>query len=274
MAPAPEERIEWRRSRALPAVEVLAGEHVTRRFRFFHETYTVCSMLDISGGECRWAYRGRRYSARAGGLALMEPGEVHVNTHAMRPCKFRALFVPPALMQRAASELSRNSAQTHLKLAHTQEARLFRAFAALHFAMESEASALEAESRLAACIGLLLAHCAESPATAATHAAPAGLRRARDLIREHYSRPLSLDDVASAAGLSRFHVAREFTRRFGLPPHAYRIHVQVEKARALLAKGIAPVTVAAETGFADQSHFGRHFKRVTGVTPAQYQRGG
>jgi AraC-like DNA-binding protein len=72
--------------------------------------------------------------------------------------------------------------------------------------------------------------------------------------------------------MSRFHLARGFAREFGLPPHAYQIALRVERARALLARGLRAVDVAAAVGFADQSHFARHFTRAVGVTPGRYAR--
>ena len=59
---------------------------------------------------------------------------------------------------------------------------------------------------------------------------------------------------------------------FGLPPHAYQVRVRIARARELLAAGAAVKQVSAELGFADQSHFGRHFRKATGLTPAEYQR--
>jgi len=99
-----------------------------------------------------------------------------------------------------------------------------------------------------------------------------GLARARDFIRGHYKDSISLDDLATVSGLSRFHLAHSFVAAFGLPPHSFQIHVRVEKARSLLAAGISPALVAADTGFADQSHLIRHFRRINGITPKQYSR--
>ena len=83
---------------------------------------------------------------------------------------------------------------------------------------------------------------------------------------------LDLHALATKVGLSRFQVLRAFRKRYGLPPHAYQLCVRVARARDLLRAGQAPAEVAAECGFADQSHLGRHFKHMLGVTPAQYAR--
>jgi transcriptional regulator GlxA family with amidase domain len=55
-----------------------------------------------------------------------------------------------------------------------------------------------------------------------------------------------------------------------MPPHAYQIQVRLLRAKKLLRSGRHPADVAYATGFADQSHFSRHFKRLMGLTPARY----
>jgi len=75
-------------------------------------------------------------------------------------------------------------------------------------------------------------------------------------------------------GLSRFQALRAFKRHYGMPPHAYQLRVRVGLAQRSLRAGGQPAQVAAEYGFVDQSHLTRHFKRLVGVTPAQYQRVG
>jgi AraC-like DNA-binding protein len=81
-----------------------------------------------------------------------------------------------------------------------------------------------------------------------------------------------LHDLSRVAGLSRFGLVHAFTREVGLSPHAYQVHVRVERARVLLKQGCSPATVATTMGFADQSHFTRHFKRILQVTPSQYAK--
>src|SRR6266545_4207989 len=60
------------------------------------------------------------------------------------------------------------------------------------------------------------------------------LLRAKDLADARYSEPLTVDDMARAAGLSRAHFSREFRRAFGEPPHVYLLTRRLERAAALL----------------------------------------
>lgn len=266
------ERIEYRPLPELPGIEVLWAVQCAQRWRVYHETYAVCSMLDLSGGETEWTYRGRLHTSKAGGLMLIEPGEVHANPRAIPPCDFRALFIAPAVMQAAAAELSMASPGPHLKCARSSDPEVFRAFARFHAALESDSSLLEQESRLAECIRLLLERYGERGLTNRNQHSHPALRRVRDLLREHYAGPITLSELAAASGLSRYHLVRAFAKEFGLPPHAYQVHVQIAKAQTLLAAGVAPAFAGAEVGFSDQSHFTKHFKRITGVTPALYRR--
>jgi AraC-like DNA-binding protein len=70
--------------------------------------------------------------------------------------------------------------------------------------------------------------------------------------------------------LSKFHLVRQFRTVTGVPPHTFQIGQRVVRARRLLQAGIPPATVAALTGFVDQSHLHRHFRRRLGVTPTRY----
>jgi AraC-like DNA-binding protein len=63
---------------------------------------------------------------------------------------------------------------------------------------------------------------------------------------------------------------RRFRRLTGVSPRAYRVHVRLLEARRRLSRGYKLSEIALELGFADQSHFGRHFKRAFGLTPGEF----
>jgi AraC-like DNA-binding protein len=74
-----------------------------------------------------------------------------------------------------------------------------------------------------------------------------------------------------AFGLSPFHLNRLFCREIGMPPHAFQTQVRIARAKTLLRQGLPITGVAMQTGFADQSHLTRHFKRLLKLTPGQYR---
>ncbi|WP_020176302.1 AraC family transcriptional regulator [Methyloferula stellata] len=81
----------------------------------------------------------------------------------------------------------------------------------------------------------------------------------------------SVGVLAKRMGQSRESFSRRFTERHGMPPHAFRLAARLNRARDLLRQGEAVAAVAVETGFADQSHFGRLFRRAFGCTPGRYR---
>jgi AraC-like DNA-binding protein len=94
--------------------------------------------------------------------------------------------------------------------------------------------------------------------------------RVRDQLRDGFSRKDTLAQISVDVGMCRSALVRAFTRELGIPPHAYRTHVRVMRARDLIAAGRPLSDVSIEVGFADQSHMSRHFKRLLGFTPSSY----
>jgi AraC-like DNA-binding protein len=95
-------------------------------------------------------------------------------------------------------------------------------------------------------------------------------RRLRELLDERVTSGLSLDDAARLVHAHPAHLVRAFSGAYGIAPHQYLMARRVERARRLLLDGDAPSAVAAATGFYDQAHLTRNFRRLVGVTPGRY----
>lgn len=91
-------------------------------------------------------------------------------------------------------------------------------------------------------------------------------------LEEHYAEAVSMREMAGLAGLSSTHFNRRFIEVIGMPPTRFLHSLRVEKARQLLARtGREIAVIAQETGYHDQSHFTRHFRELTGLTPRAYR---
>jgi AraC family transcriptional regulator len=101
---------------------------------------------------------------------------------------------------------------------------------------------------------------------------PRWLTRVRDQLHDGDAQPLSLTAIAASVGVHPTHLARTFRRSYGQTIGDYLRQVRVREACDRLVESDAPLAdIAMATGFADQSHFGRTFKRLLGVTPAAYR---
>jgi AraC family transcriptional regulator len=100
------------------------------------------------------------------------------------------------------------------------------------------------------------------------------LRRAIEVINDRLEVGITLDELAAAAGVSTSHFEVLFKRSTGVSAYQYLIRCRVERAKQLLRhESLSLAEVAARSGFCDQSHLTRHFRRITGVTPGGYRRG-
>ena len=99
------------------------------------------------------------------------------------------------------------------------------------------------------------------------------LKKVREYIDAHLDRPISLQDLADTAGLSRMHFASQFREASGVRPHEYLLQQRIERSKELLLRSQCPIIqVALSVGFETQSHYSTIFKRMVGETPTEWRR--
>ena len=98
------------------------------------------------------------------------------------------------------------------------------------------------------------------------------LKQAIDYINAHLDDEIKLADISELVGMSQYYFCRLFKQSMGVAPYQYVIQQRLEKARDLLRqKKIAIADIALQCGFANQSHFTKHFRKLTGTTPKAYR---
>lgn len=253
-------------------VELSRGIGVTHVYPWhWHEEVQIWA---IESGADVLGFRGTEHYTPPGALAFVPPGEVHCNRY-VEPegCTYRTLSVAPDLLLRAFQGLTMESATFSLSQPVVLDPDLFRWFVATHTRLEEQPSRLVSDVLLIRLLEEMLQR------TAPLRRSPVGggreerkaVRRVREYLIEAYARNVSLEDLAKMANLSPYHLHRVFTREVGMPPHAFQTQVRISRAKVLLNEGKPLHEVAAETGFADQSHFTREFKRYLGLTPGAYR---
>jgi AraC-like DNA-binding protein len=262
----------WRHS-GVDGVDLLRARFVTHRYgRHAHETYTLGV---IESGVEEFEYHGSLLRAGPGAVALLNPEVVHTG-QAGEPdgWSYRVFYPDVTVVADIAAELGGPAGPPSFPQTVVSDAPCARLLRAAHLAAERGDRLASSSLLRTALAGLLMAHAAAGPGAPVRRRsrAPGAVARTRELLSERLADPPSLDELSALTGLPPFGLLRAFRAETGLPPHAYLNQLRVRKARGLLDQGIAPALVASRTGFADQAHLTRHFKRVVGVPPGAYQR--
>ena len=108
------------------------------------------------------------------------------------------------------------------------------------------------------------------PARAANRNRDARIARAVDLVHDRFADPLTIDELARAAAMSRYHFSRAFRAALGASPYQYLQRVRIERARELLHGSRRSITeVALAVGFTDLGRFSRAFRAHLGHLPSE-----
>ncbi|MBB0230225.1 helix-turn-helix domain-containing protein [Streptomyces calidiresistens] len=264
-----------RRSRLLsrsPAVggvrEVLRAHLVDHAYPLHaHDTWTV---LLIDDGVVRYDLDRRTHDAPTPLVTLLPPHVPH-NGAPTTPngLRKRVLYLEESLLGRdlVGPAVDRPGLPDPLL-----RSRLHR----LHLALARPGEELEAETRLAFVVERLRTRWLRPSADGSapgprTPVGPAD--RLRELLHARVREGVTLAEAADLLGVHPTHLVRAFTRRVGMPPHAYLVTLRVDLARRLLLEGCPPAEAAVLAGFHDQPHLTRHFRRVLGVPPGRWLRG-
>lgn len=98
------------------------------------------------------------------------------------------------------------------------------------------------------------------------------LRQAIAYIQEHLGDEISLEAIASHLNMSQYYFCHLFKQSIGISPYQYVLQQRINKAKQLLKQRQLTITdVALECGFANQTHFTKHFRKLAGMTPRAYR---
>ena len=108
-------------------------------------------------------------------------------------------------------------------------------------------------------------HIAETP--------PTWAMRMKHYLDAHYRENLTLEDIAEALGVSRFHMARLYKQSLGFSPMQYIINRRIGEAQTLLISTDMSIASIAETvGYENANYFSMLFKKCIGMSPSEYRQ--
>jgi AraC-like DNA-binding protein len=255
-----------------PGLLFYRGTEVNHSYpRHWHDELSLCFYTSGSG---YLGYRGSSHRIVAGDFIATPAGEVHSNwVEKQSSVSFRSLYVDLRQLRAHTEQLTGGDhAPAEFSSLQLRDRPTQQSFLRMHRAMEFADSPLLREELSIEFFHRLITGCSDLRG----HRQSAGrersvVERVRRYIDEHSAEPISLAELATVARLSPFHLHRVFCQETGMPPHSYQTQVRINRAKELLRQYRTLPEIALATGFSDQSHFTRHFRRLVGVTPGRFR---
>jgi AraC-like DNA-binding protein len=259
--------IKMWRSSALADTLFLWANYRNHRFQpHFHEEFAIGI---IEEGCQAFSYDSKhRVDLPRGTVCLISPGMVHEGwVGAENGWTYRMFYPSASLIGQAAEDIFGtpdvvfNSPAVDDPELHLYLQRLHQMTASPHL------QSLEFETFYLATIRMAVERHAGRRPQADQGRHWTALRQVRELLEDRHADVISLSDLKELAGISKFHLLRQFKAVYGLPPHAYLSQVRVRRASALILAGNGLADTAAAVGFVDQAHMTHTFRRSLGYTP-------
>ena len=262
----------WRDIR-MPYVE-LRKISDARQVCYAPHSHTHWSLGAVTSGQSTFCYRDATHQISAGDIVMMNPHWVHAcNPVENQPWAYMMLYVDTEWLSELRYQLGLLNTPYWQDIATaviTQPA-LYAGYCDMAACLLDEQRDIgDKQTALVECLSATLQVLAqESPA--ALPQAPSTLENVAAYLRANYASDISLERLCQQSGYSAGHLIRAFKQHFGLTPHAYLINQRIQKGQIALKHGQPIVQAAMNTGFNDQPHFQRTFKRLVAATPNQYR---
>jgi AraC-like DNA-binding protein len=258
------------RERIVAAPSSGGVERIEARFfgvayaRHRHDTYAIG--VTLAGAQTFW-YRGAQRMSRPGQILVLHPDEIHDGGAGdATGLRYRMLYAEPALLAEALGE---GAAPPFVAEPVFEDAALRAALLEALGPLDMPLDDLE-RNDLVGRLARALARRAGRPARPLAKLAARPAQRARDYLEANADRAVSSAELERASGLDRYALSRHFRALYATSPHRYLLMRRLQRARALIGAGAPLADVAAATGFADQSHLHRHFKKAFGMPPGRW----
>lgn len=233
-----------------------------------HEAYQISL---INAGATIFRYRRSRQIAPAGSLMAIIPGEVHENV-SVGARTFAGIYAEPTFLHQL-ELLERPEQVPYISEAVIRDTTSLALFTAIFQTFSEPSSLLERETCLVQAFTHVFAYYTDKRlAGCKVDQEHRAVALVKDFIRERYEENVTLCDLSAITGLHKNYLLNVFTKEVGMSPHRYLINIRISQAKRLIRQGVPLTEVAAATGFSDQSHLTREFRKHSLVTPGTYRR--
>jgi len=252
----------------LPFAEGRSSRQSSRTFKpHMHRCFSIGA---VEEGEIRYRVEERGYRLRPGGLALVNPETLHAcNQEETAPRSYCMLYLQTDWCLRVQQSLWQVDRFVPVRLALLEDTQLYERYVNAMETLMAPRPLLEKEQHLVELMAAVFLR-ACNPGEPVRPPAQR-IEQLKTLLAADLADDLTLEHLAVQLGANPCTLIRQFKEATGITPHAYRTNCRIDQARQFLRQGRDIGETALVCGFCDQSHFHRHFKALTTVTPREYQ---
>jgi AraC-like DNA-binding protein len=233
-----------------------------------HDTYAIG--VTLSGVQL-FDYRGTTVHSHLGRAITVHPDEVHDGRAGTDSgFRYRIAYIEPRLIQGALGDKPRPLPFTGTGT--TDDARLIRAILPALQDLDRPLEDLQLDQIIAEVAAALIALDRSNRQSALPRANTRAVDLARGFLDANVEQMVASEQLEAVTGLDRFALARHFRACLGTTPHRYQVMRRLDRARHLMQTGASLADAAVASGFADQSHMTRQFKKAYGISPGRWQR--
>lgn len=234
----------------------------------FHEYYVIGF---IESGKRYLSCKNKEYIVETGDLILFNPHDNHrCETIDSLTLDYRCINVQSNIMRKATLEITGKDYLPYFTETVLFHNDLVSSLHELHLMLMQEEKDFKKEEIFLFIIEQLISEYAYEVHITVEQESKMEIKAVCDFLENNYMKNITLNDLSTLTGLSKYYLLRSFTKQKGISPYNYLETVRISNAKKLLEQGIAPIDVALQTGFTDQSHFTNFFKKLIGLTPKQY----
>ena len=236
----------------------------------FHEYYVIGY---IEEGQRYLVCKGEEYIINPGDLLLFNPYDTHSCEQIDgKTLDYRCINVKPEVMKKIVLEINGTNNLPYFKPNVLYQSEFVSNLKELHLKISQDESEFKKEELFLYFMEELIQMYSDLTITPPASETSHEINTICNYLEGNYTKTITLNDLSDLTGWSKYHLLRSFTKHRGISPYSYLETIRINHAKKLLEQGVKPIEVTFLTGFSDQSHFTKFFKRQIGLTPKQYLR--
>ena len=263
-------KIELWKNGLLPGITLINNTYSHHSFQpHFHDHYVVMMVNEgVNEGTCE----KEKYQVTANDILFINPGEIHTgNSYQFRHLRYSAFYIDTDFFTQHLPG-KRNCPPPVFSRLLEEKIDLVESMRELFQCTRTIAEPFEIEEKKVTVFLEFMNYTVSKKRETVNNISRVSVQKIKGFIQDQYKQQFSLATLTAYAGLSPYHLIRSFKQSIGITPFQFLRNYRIEKAKQELLKKRTITEVALEVGFYDQSHFHKHFKLVTGVTPREFQK--